>query len=277
MGTISLKSMIMNMLGKAGSPKKQSEKDRPKSFIEKQKAEEAVDRRDLGIKNVPLRKIVGSVGRYNDFDNRFRLKRNHEPYRLKRIKEAIEAGNPLPPVELYKIKDEYYVLDGNHRVAASVQLQKQTVNAHIVEYLPSKQTLENILFREKSDFEANSGLFGKIELTEVGQFGFLLEQIKKHQVSLEHITETPASLKSAAKDWYNTIYLPLAEIIKHSGLDKAFLKRTVADLYVYISYHQWHKGREERRYGDKLDALILRSMEKFRTQVMRWRNIRFRR
>lgn len=242
--------------------------DNAKSFMEKQRIEEAVDRRDLGIGAVPVEKIVGSVGRYHDFDSQFRLKKVHEPQKLKRIKAAMREKKPLPPVELYKIKDEYYVLNGNHRVAAARQLLRPTLEAHIVEYLPSKQTLQNILYREKTNFELSTGLFNKLELTEVGQFGWLLEQIKEHQTSLEQLTATPASLKNAAEDWYNTVYRPLIDIIKHGGLEKAFPKRTLADLYVYISYHQWHKGREERKYGGKLDELIPNSMEKFRVKVM---------
>jgi DNA-binding Lrp family transcriptional regulator len=102
----------------------------------------------------------------------------------------------------------------------------------------------------------------------VGQFGWLLEQIKEHQTSLEQLTATETSLKNAAEDWHNTVYMPLVDIIKHSGLEKAFPRRTLADLYVYISYHHWHEGREKRKYGGNLDELIPNSMEKFRTKVM---------
>ncbi len=111
--------------------------------MEKQKAEEAVDRKDLGFREVPVEKIVGSVGRYHDFDGQFRSKKDHEPRKLKLIKAALREKKSLPPVDLYKIKDEYYVLDGNHRVAAARQLQHPTIEAHIVEYLPSIHTLEN--------------------------------------------------------------------------------------------------------------------------------------
>jgi hypothetical protein len=49
-------------------------------------------------------------------------------------------------------------LDGNHRVAAARQLQQRTIAAHIVEYLPSKQTLENILYNgTKAGRSENTG------------------------------------------------------------------------------------------------------------------------
>ena len=106
----SLKSIISNLLNRGANTSKPSPgTENARSFTEKQKAEEAVDRRDIGLGEVPLEKIVGSVGRYHDFDSQFRSKKDHEPRKLKLIKAAMQGGKPLLPVDLYKIKDEYYV------------------------------------------------------------------------------------------------------------------------------------------------------------------------
>jgi len=241
-------------------------KDEIKSFRENQAAEGAKDFRDLGHRAVPLKKIVGSVGRYRDFDHRFRLKKHLPPERLERIKEAMRAGKSLPPVQLYKIKNEFYVLDGNHRVAVANEYGWNAVEAHIVEYLPTKGTLENILAREKSDFEWKTGLYDEIDLTEVGQYAYLLEQISEHQASLDEISARTVGLKSAARDWHATIYTPFAAIIQRSHLAQAFPGRTLADLYAYISCHQWKKNRQ-RRYGIGIDRLIPKSMEMFRAKM----------
>jgi len=265
MGITSLKSRIARVLNRA-EPKRREEG--VKNFSEKRMAEEAVERRDLGFKPVPVQKIVGSVGKYQEFDSRFRLKDDHEPFKLKRIKEAMQTGKTLQPVELYKIKDEYYVLDGNHRVAAAKELGWKDIDAHITEYLPSRKTLENILYREKADFEKKTGLSDLISLTEVGQFHHLLEQITQHQHSLEEVTGATVSLENAAEDWYKTIYHPLVSIIKRSGLVKSFQRRTLADLYTYISFHHWQKGRKKRKYGIGLDQLIPPRMEEFRAKMM---------
>ena len=238
------------------------------SFKEKQKSEEAFSQRDLGKKEVLLDKIVGSVGRYSDFNSQFRLKEDHEPYRLKRIKEAMNTGKMLPPVELYKIKDAYYILDGNHRVSAAKEFGQATIEAHIIEYLPSKDTLENILYREKSDFIWKTGLPESINLTAVGRYAQLMEQILEHQYFLEELAHESVSLKQVAEDWYKTIYRPLIEIIKRNQLVKAFPKRTLADLYAYITYYQWKKGRKKRQYNIGVDEQIPKSMERFRAKMM---------
>ena len=78
MAITSLKSIISNLLNRGANPAKSSPgPENTKSFTEKQKAEAAVDRRDIGLGEVPLEKIVGSVGRYHDFDGQFRLNRDH--------------------------------------------------------------------------------------------------------------------------------------------------------------------------------------------------------
>jgi uncharacterized ParB-like nuclease family protein len=267
MGITSLKSALTRLFNKRSTVGKRRPKNgEVKSFRENQKVEEAVDRRDLGFRAVPMRQIVGSVGRYHDFDGRFRLKKGRPPERLENVKMAMSQGKSLPPVELYRIKDEYYVLDGNHRVAAAKEFGWDEINAHIIELLPSKETLENIIYREKADFERETRLYDKIELTEVGQYPYLLRQITEHQNSLEQVTGATVSLTSAAKDWFETIYSPFVAIIERSQLGEAFPSRTIADLYAYVSFHQWQKGRQ-RKYGIGLDELIPKSMEKFRAKM----------
>ena len=267
MGITSLKSTLTRTLRKLFSSNKPVEQgDGIKSFKENQKIEGAVDQRDLGFREIPLTKIVGSVGRYHDFDSRFRLLKGLPPERLERIKEAIRSGKRLPPVLLYRIKDDYYVLDGNHRVAAAKEFDWSTIEARIIEYLPSKETLENIIYREKADFERETGLIDLLELTEVGQYPYLMKQIAEHKRSLEKVNGAAIPIERAAKDWFDTIYRPLVTIIESSQLSQAFPNRTISDLYAYISLHQWQKGRK-RKYGIGLDELVPKSMEKFRAKI----------
>jgi DNA-binding Lrp family transcriptional regulator len=178
----------------------------------------------------------------------------------------MRQGKPLPPVKLYQIKDEYYVLDGNHRVAAAKEFEHDTIRAQILEFIPSSNTLENILYREKSDFQKETGLTEPIDLTEIGQYEHLLQQIKSHQDYLQGATRKKISLSQAAEDWLHTIYKPLAGIVSKSGLLDHFHDRTIADLYAYVSFHQWEIGRQ-RTYGIGLDKLIPKDMEAFREKM----------
>jgi DNA-binding Lrp family transcriptional regulator/uncharacterized ParB-like nuclease family protein len=267
MDLIYLKSKIARLLKKTKTThNKKGEAAEAKSFKENQQQEEAFDTRDLGTRMVPVDKIVGSVGRYHDFDDKFRLK-DYVPHdRLENIKKAIRDGQPMPPVDLYQIKDEYYVLDGNHRVSAAKEMGYGAIDARIVAFIPSKNTLENILYREQADFNEKTKLPYTIELTEMGQYPHLARQISRHRRFLEQGEEKHVSFENAALDWYKTIYLPLIEVIERGRLIDAFPERTIADLYAYVSSHQWEK-RLTRKYGTGIDELIPKDMEDFRRQM----------
>ncbi len=238
-----------------------------KSFREKQETEQAYDARSLGVKSVSLDRIVGSVGRYHDFDGEFRPRSPARSERLEEIREAMKSGKNTPPVSLYQIKDDYYIMDGNHRVAAAKSLGRDEIQARILEFLPSTDTLENLLYREKSQFVETSGLTAPIILTEVGQYRYLLQQIEKHRAALSRVSGTETTAEAAAQDWYRTIYQPMVAMIEKADLLRAFPGRTLGDLYTYISWCQWEQGKK-REYGTDLDAIIPKSMEAFRARIL---------
>ncbi|MCP4021915.1 MAG: ParB N-terminal domain-containing protein [Desulfobacteraceae bacterium] len=237
-----------------------------KSFADNQQMEEAYDERDLGVRAVPLDKIVGSVGRYRDFNRQFRLKKDRPSSRLEKVNEAFKKKITLPPIILYQIKNEYYVLDGNHRVSAAKKLGYEFIDARITEFLPSKKTLANIIYNEKSVFLSKTELPDTIELTEVGQYQRLEKQIEEHHAFLSENSKDHALFSDAASDWYKTIYKPLTTIIKNSRIGYHFPKRTRSDLYTYISIHQWERGKK-REYGIGIDQLIPKDMEEFRLKM----------
>jgi len=238
-----------------------------KRFRDDQKSEEAYEAVDRGIRSVPLDKIVGSVGRYHDFDSHFRLRNFASTERLDGILQAMRQGKYLPPVKLYQIKEEYYVLDGNHRVAAAKALCREKIDARILEFIPSKNTLENILYREKSEFREKTGLDVDISLTELGQYARLMEQIAMHQAYLQKETRGEMDFQTAAADWYETIYCPLTAILRKGNLLEKTPGRTLGDLYAYISYHHWEREGADRRYGIGFGEFVPKDMEAFRKKM----------
>lgn len=238
-----------------------------KSFKEIQKKEAAYETRHRGIRLIPLAQIVGSVGRYLDFDERFRIRAHLPVERLEKIKNKMRSGKMLPPVKLYQIKNEYYALDGNHRIAAANELGYGEIQAQVTEFIPSKGSLENLLYREKAAFDDQTELPYTIELTDFGQYEHLIEQVARHRNYLASEREGPVTLPDAAKDWYATVYQPLIAIIKKGRLIEHFPGRTLADLYTFISVHQWERNDHELRYGIGISQLVPKTMEAFRTKM----------
>jgi hypothetical protein len=101
-------------------------------------------RRDLGANNrlyrgtkvVEVNEIVGSVGRWRDFDRSFLPARASVGEKWKRIDRAFQRGEDLPPVELFEIGDAYFVVDGHHRVSVARYHDVPTVEAAVAEFHP---------------------------------------------------------------------------------------------------------------------------------------------
>jgi uncharacterized ParB-like nuclease family protein len=246
-----------------------------KSFKKIQEQEAAFETRDRGTRMVPLDRIVGSVGRYHDFDERFRIRSHMPAERLEKIKSKMKSGKVLPPVKLYQIKNEYFALDGNHRIAAAMELGHGEIRARITEFIPSKGSMENLLYREKALFDDRVRLPYTIELTDLGQYEHLIEQISRHREFLEKQAAASIDLQEAARDWYETIYQPFIAIIKKGHLIEHFPGRTLADLYTFISVHLWERNDNELRYGIGISQLVPKNMEEFRTKMAKLKETQY--
>ena len=81
--------------------------------------------RELGMQSVPVDKIVGTAvegpgQRGGDFLPLRDRRSDDWRSRWQRILQAVEQLVALPPVELTKFGDEYWVVDGHNRVAAAL-------------------------------------------------------------------------------------------------------------------------------------------------------------
>ncbi len=267
MATTSLKSRLWDRLRRLfPSGDKQPPENGSANFEKVRTDEQAFESVDRGTLVVPINRIAGSVGRYHDFDAHFKPRGYDSDERLHDIMKKMREGRRIPPISLYQIKNSYYILDGHHRYAAARELGQDEIRACIIELLPSKDTVENKLYRERSEFRDRFGLTQSIALTEMGQFPVLAEQIEEHRQFLGQEQNRAVSEPEAAADWFKTIYLPLRTIIESSNLTRTFKNRTADDLYLYISLHQWKMGKN-RTYGKGIDTLIPKNMEEFRKKM----------
>jgi hypothetical protein len=96
----------------------------------------AHNRRRLGLRDVKVSKIVGSVGRPEAFDRSFMPTRRSLAERWKRVDRAFHRGLDLPALRLYKMGDAYFVEDGNHRVSVARYQGVETIEADVTEFFP---------------------------------------------------------------------------------------------------------------------------------------------
>jgi len=84
-----------------------------------------------GVRTVSVDCIRGSENRENDFDNRFHPLRKHTKSRWTAIAAEMLMGHELPPVDLIKLGDVYFVRDGHHRVSAAQAIGQKAIDANV--------------------------------------------------------------------------------------------------------------------------------------------------
>lgn len=197
--------------------------------------------RPLGLRTVALDRIIGSVGRASELRADF-LPRAHPQgdARFRRIKAALERGQTMPPVDLYKFGYDYYVLDGHHRVAAARDLGQLETDAVVTEFMPTSDTDAQRVFVERRHFERATGLT-RIGAMRPGHYGRLESMIRRYAES-----EGISDLKEAAARWYTRVYLPMAVRLRAARLANSFPGERTADMVVHV---EDLRAAEEKRLG----------------------------
>jgi hypothetical protein len=104
---------VLNRVRRSGEP------DRLLSFDEVKASLAGWSQVYRGLQLVEVEKIVGSVGRYREFDGSYLPRQASVETRWKRIDRAFHLAEDLPPVSLYEVDGLYSVRDGNHRVSVA--------------------------------------------------------------------------------------------------------------------------------------------------------------
>ena len=214
-------------------------------------------RSDKGIQNIPVDAIVGSVGRYTDFTRTFLPRRAESQQRWANVKTATmdPVGQGLEPIEVYKVSEVYFVLDGNHRVSIARQEGWKTIQAHVIEIqtdiplTPDVQPDELIVKAEYADFLEQTGLNKlpeplDLKITIPGGYQKLLDEISTRLCQIKEEGHRECSLQTSAESWYREIYLPFAEAVRERGMMRWFPNRTITDLYVWMSKHREELEKE---------------------------------
>ncbi|MCK5165632.1 MAG: hypothetical protein KAQ72_18080 [Desulfobacula sp.] len=204
--------------------------------------------KDIGVKTVPLNSIIGSQGRYRNFTRHFLPLEENLRNRWKQIEIAMESGRELPPVELYKVCNAYFVKDGHHRVSVAKAKKKVSIEAKVFEYncdlsLDDKTDFEQIAILETYHrFLKETGLkekgYQKLHLTVIGGYPILMEHIQRHLFYLEKKEKQRVEVKEAAISWFDNIYSPMRDLIQQNGILEKFPHRTETDFYIWISKHK---------------------------------------
>ncbi len=214
-----------------------------------------------GLQEIPIKAIVGSVGRYQDFTREFLPKRDSDEERWVGVKTAIDQMKGMPPIEVYQINDAYFVADGNHRVSIARQLDAPTITAYVTEVktrVPLSvdddphEVIRKSRFRrflEQTNID-HLRPDSDLTMTFVGQYQMLLDQIDGYHRTLQQDNDE-VTYDEAVTGWYDEVYLPIIQLIRKQGVLRNFPNRTEADIYAFLYDHQEHL---EKKLGWDVDA-----------------------
>ncbi len=213
-----------------------------------------------GLQTVPIARIVGSEGRYHDFNRAFLPRHGHLRSRWVRVDMAHHQSVELPPVALYEIGGVYFVRDGNHRVSVARMQGVEFVDAEVIRLgtrveldpgLSAEELRVKVIELEKEEFLRRTGLNrlrpgARLEFTATGRYDELIRHVHGHKYYLNQGQREEIPFEQALLSWYDNVFSPVAGVIREENLLTYFPGRTAGDLYVWLVRH-WDVMK--RKYG----------------------------
>src|SRR4051794_1130853 len=246
------------------------------SFAEVQKALPVKGHIYRGVQQVPVEAIQGTVDRYHDFDRNFLPTQTHTRDRWEAIDRAALASEVLPPIQVYKIGDIYFVKDGNHRVSVARERGMEYLDAEVIE-IPTPVPLTDVTGTEDLLRLAEYARFleqthldklrpgADVRFSKLGRYDTLLEHISAHRWYMGIEQQREISWEEAVADWYDNVYSPLVQVIRETGVLKNFPGRTPADLYLWIMDHRYYLEQESGHRIGPVTAVM-----SYDAQYARW-------
>lgn len=214
------------------------------------------------LQEIPIDAIIGSVNRYDDFTRDFLPRETVKADRWAMVEMGTYKMEGLPPIEVYQIGEAYFVIDGNHRVSVAKSIDVQYIQAYVtrvetrVEITPDIQIEELLIKHEYTEFLEKSNLDKLISgidlsVTTPDAYQKIEEHISVHRYFMGIEQEREIPYQEAVVHWFNTVYMPVINIIRQRDLIYDFPGRTETDLYVWIVEHR--KALEEE-YGEIIES-----------------------
>jgi hypothetical protein len=95
--------------------------------------EKSPNRRFLGIQEIRVDEITGTISRQNDFDHKFRPLNTSLRERWVNVYLTLQSVG-WDPILVHKVGENYYVEDGHHRVSVAQVLGMAFIHAKVWEY-----------------------------------------------------------------------------------------------------------------------------------------------
>ena len=235
-----------------------------------------------GMQTIPVRNIIGSENRYHDFSSAFYPKN----ISLQRRWESVDAANLddviLPPISVYKLGQWYFVRDGNHRVSVARSKGIEFIDAEVVELTSKIQLEEGITLNEIKhrvvayerqrfieQFNPTYLPMDRIVFTAPGSYPEMVNHILVHKYFMNQNQKEELTFEQGAIDWYQNVYLKIAEAIENEHLLVEFPGQTEADMYMWL-VRKWDEMKRLNEKATENDAAKAAKNEIKTPFLIRW-------
>ncbi|HET9499236.1 MAG TPA: chromosome partitioning protein ParB [Marmoricola sp.] len=222
------------------------------SFDEVVKALGRRGERSLGVQLIPLDRIVGSVDKVRDFDRRFRPTSDRNRQRWERLAEKSRLGEYLPPIDVYKLGDLYFVRDGHHRTSVARAQGATEIEADVTEIdtvistegIGSRRDLsgKNWGLRFLQRVPLSSAQRPQVVCSDPTDYHRLAEMVEAWACRLMHQEHTYLDERTMADRWFEEEFRPVLAMIDEAGVRGD--DETGADAYIRVAKERYRLIRE---------------------------------
>jgi hypothetical protein len=187
-----------------------------------------VSERPAGAAVVPLDAIVGTVDRQREFDRRFRPTSGRVRSRWEHIAAAMRRGDSLPPVDLLRIGEIYFVRDGHHRVSVARALKLTDIDAYVTDVVTRVGAERAITYADlptkshEREFFERVPLPGdarrEIVLSDPWAYAALAESVEAWGFRTSQDRGEPITRREVAFLWLENEYRPVLAMLREDDL-----------------------------------------------------------
>jgi hypothetical protein len=218
--------------------------------------------RRLGLQVITLDSVVGSVDRSREFDRRFRPTSGQVRERWQRLALAQRRGEPIPPIEVYRVGDMHFVVDGHHRVSVAHALGLKTIDAYVTEVVtrlsPSGVRYRgDLLVKDyRRIFLDRVPLVGEarkaVSLTDPWDYAELAESVEAWGFRLMQDEGCFLDRPTVAQRWYDEEFVPVVRMLRQAGMIET---QTEAEAYMWVACERYRLIRTHRWDDEVISAV----------------------
>ena len=211
--------------------------------------------RKLGLQVIKLDTVVGTVDSTRDFDRRFRPTSGRVRERWERLALAQRRGESIPPIDVYRIGDLHFVVDGHHRVSIALAMGQKTIDAYVTEILtavPARgiQRRGDLLYKSyerlfRSRVKLSPQAYAKITFSDPWGYAELGEAVEAWGFRLMQHEHKFYDRTEASRRWFTEEFTPVVRMLHAAdlvgdGTDAEAYLTIARERYRLIRTHEWN-------------------------------------